>query len=303
MASSLSDLPITAQEAELQCIHHLNSAKYTTAKMVHSDLVMAVRVWIWCSTLLVIYMPSLFVRRIYREKATGSASIVPIVLVLANSHVWMLYGYLGRTWFPSFPVFLIGDAVSFGYLFIFWRYANDRQHVARVVSAVFAVLALPTFYVVVASLGFTGQSRAEVWKTQGLCFCDVTVVSTHVLMLKNLIYSYKQRSAATLLPRSLAVSNFNSLGWFTFGRVTSNWIIAGPQVFVLALHLAAWVMYVVFTRRTKPGALFAAMEESSVITSVDLLPKTELEISVKGVQVPSSPEYQVVRSPLASLHP
>lgn len=267
--------------------------------MVDSDVVMAVRVWIWCSTLLMIYMPSLFVRRIYRERATGSTSIVPIVLVLANSHVWMLYGYLGKTWFPSFPVFLIGDVVSLSYLFIFWRYSTDRRRVAKVIGAVLAVLALPTFYVVVASLGFTDQSRVEIWKTQGLCFCDVTVISIHTLMLRNLIHAFKQRSAATLLPRALAVSNFNSLGWFTFGRVTSNWIIAGPQVFVLALHLAAWTMYVVFTRRTKPDTALTSMEEDSVVMSVDLSPNVDFDVSAKGVLVPSSPEYQALRSPLA----
>ncbi|KAG6592595.1 MtN3-like protein [Phytophthora cinnamomi] len=271
--------------------------------MAHSDVVMAVRVWIWCSTLLMIYMPSLFVRRIYRERATGSASIVPIVLVLANSHVWMLYGYLGKTWFPSFPVFLIGDVVSLSYLFIFWRYSSDRRRVAKTIAAVLAVLMLPTFYVVVASLGFTGQSRKEVWKTQGLCFCDVTVISIHMLMLKNLVRAFTQRSAATLLPRSLAVSSFNSLGWFTFGRVTSNWIIAGPQVFVIALHLAAWTMYVVFTRRTKPQTAFAAMEEGSVVMSVDLSPKVDFDVNAKEITVPNSPEYQVLRSPLAPLHP
>uniref|UniRef100_A0AAV1T7C8 PIN-like protein n=1 Tax=Peronospora matthiolae TaxID=2874970 RepID=A0AAV1T7C8_9STRA len=61
--------------------------------MVNGDLVLAVRFWILCSTLLMIYMPSLFVRKIYREKAVGSASLTPIFLVLANSHVWIVTGH------------------------------------------------------------------------------------------------------------------------------------------------------------------------------------------------------------------
>lgn len=270
--------------------------------MVHSDVVMVVRVWIWCSTLLLIYMPSLFVRHIYREKTVGSASIAPIFLVLTNSHVWMLYGYLGKTWFPSFPVFLIGDVVSLGYLLVYWWYSDERRQVAKTISIMFAWLAVPTFYVIVASLGFTGQTRAEIWKTQGLCFCDVTVISIHMLMLKNLIHAFKRRSAASLVPRSLAVTTFNTFGWFTFGRVTSNWIIAGPQVFVIALHVAAWTMYVVFTRRTRPETALSAMEEGSVVTSVDLSPKVELDICTKERTAPSNPEYQALRSPLAPLH-
>ncbi|KAG2761431.1 hypothetical protein JG687_00012086 [Phytophthora cactorum] len=267
--------------------------------MVHSDVVMAVRVWIWCSTLLMIYMPSLFVRRIYSERAVGSASIVPIFLVLANSHVWMLYGYLGKTWFPSFPVFLIGDVVSLGYLVVYWRYSDQRHQVAKTIGLMFAWLAVPSFYVVVASLGLTGQTRDEIWKTQGLCFCDVTVISIHMLMLKNLIFAFNQRSAATIVPRSLAVTTFNTFGWFTFGRVTSNWIIAGPQVFVIALHVAAWIMYVVFTRRTRPETDFAALEEGSVVMSVNLSPK--IDVSTKEGAASSSPEYHVLRSPLVPL--
>ncbi|KAG1705517.1 hypothetical protein DVH05_003206 [Phytophthora capsici] len=268
--------------------------------MPSNNVVMAVRVWIWCSTLLMIYMPSLVVRRIHRDRAVGSASIIPIFLVLANSHVWMLYGYLGKTWFPSFPVFLIGDVVSLCYLFIYWRYSDERLQVAKTIGLMFAWLTVPTFYVIVASLGFTSQSRDEVWKTQGLCFCDVTVIAIHMLMLKNLIYAFKQRSAATLVPRPLAVTTFNTFGWFTFGRVTSNWIIAGPQVFVIALHVAAWTMYVVFTRRTSPETTFA-LEEGSVVMSVNLSPK-EIDVSVKEGAVPSSPEYHALRSPLAPLH-
>jgi solute carrier family 50 protein (sugar transporter) len=265
--------------------------------MVDSGVVVAVRGWIWCSTLLVVYMPSLFVRRIYREHAVGQASIVPIFLVLANSHVWMLYGYLGKTWFPSFPVFLIGDVVSLGYMFVFWRYSSDRRQVARSIGLLFAWLAVPTLYVIVASAGLTGQTRTEIWRTQGLCFCDVTVVAIHTLMLKNLVRAFTQRSVATLVPRSLAVTTFNTVGWFTFGQVTNNWIIAGPQVFVIALHVAAWGMYVVSSRRTKPETA----EESSMVKAVDFSPKLDLEGGSEGPTVPSSPEYQALRSPLAPL--
>ncbi|CEG48981.1 3-like protein [Plasmopara halstedii] len=255
---------------------------------------MAVRIWIWCSTLLMIYMPSLFVRRIYRERTVGSASIVPIFLVLANSHVWMLYGYLGRTWFPSFPVFLIGDLVSLCYLFIFWRYSQQRAQVAEKIGLMFAWLTVPTLYVTAASLGFTGQTRNEIWKTQGLCFCDVTVITSHMIMLRTLIRAFKQRSAATLVPRSLAVTTFNTLGWFTFGRVTSNWIIAGPQVFVIALHVAAWTMYFVYGFQKKPETQTTSIEEVDSRFSIIFSPKLDANAKEESH---STSDYQAVRSP------
>ncbi|CAI5726295.1 unnamed protein product [Peronospora destructor] len=271
--------------------------------MVQTNVVLMVRFWIFCSTLLMIYMPSRFIRHIYRVKAVGSSmTIMPIFLLLANTHVWMLYGYLGKTWFPSFPVFLIGDIVSFVYLFLYWRYSDNRHQVAKTIGLMFAWLAVPTFYVIVAILGFTGQTRADIWKTQGLCFCDVTVISTHMFMLKNLVYAFKHRSAVMLVPRSLAVTTFNTFGWFTFGRVTSNWIIAGPQVFVITLHVAAWTMYVVFTCRTNPKTADNVMDESSTRMSVvDFSPKVDFDVCIKEGTDASSSEFCALRSPLASL--
>lgn len=265
--------------------------------MVSTNVVMAVRVWIWFSTLATIYMPSRFVRRIYSERAVGSASIDPILVVLANSHVWMLYGYLGRVWFPSFPVFFIGDVVSLCYLFIYWRYSEQRHAVAKTIGFMFSWLVVATFYVIVASLGLTGQSRPEIWKTHGLCFCDVTVISIHTPMLKKLVQVFKQQSVALIDTRALAVTTVNTLGWFTYGQVTFNWIIAGPQVFVIALHVAAWTMYVVFTRRRTLEIDYAAMEEDPIALSVNLSPK--IDACTKEGVISYTPEYQSLRSPVA----
>ncbi|KAG6592592.1 MtN3-like protein [Phytophthora cinnamomi] len=109
--------------------------------------VMVVRVWVACSTLAMVYLPSLFVRRIYSEKNTGAAPIVPLLSLLVNSHVWMMYSYMYKTWFPSFPVFLTGDVVSLSYLLIYWRFSSERRRVGRTIGSVIAVLALPSVYV------------------------------------------------------------------------------------------------------------------------------------------------------------
>ncbi|KAE8889244.1 hypothetical protein PF005_g28562 [Phytophthora fragariae] len=176
--------------------------------------VMVVRVWVACSTLAMVYLPSLFVRRIYSERNTGAAPIVPLLSLLVNSHVWMMYGYMCKTWFPSFPVFLTGDIAALCYLFIYWRFSSERRRVGRIIGAVFAVLALPSVYVIVGGLGYTGQPRAEVGETEGY-ICDVAVVTLHLVMLKNLVKVLRTRSAASLNLRTLVVGTVNTFGWFT----------------------------------------------------------------------------------------
>uniref|UniRef100_A0AAV1TCM8 Bidirectional sugar transporter SWEET n=1 Tax=Peronospora matthiolae TaxID=2874970 RepID=A0AAV1TCM8_9STRA len=268
--------------------------------MVDSDIALVVRFCVICSTLLVICIPFLLVRKIYREKAVGSASLIPIVLGLANSHVWMMYGYLGRKWLLGFLVFLFGDIVSVCYLYIFWRYSDDRRQVAQTISIMFAWLAVPTFYVIVGSLGLTDQTRAQVWKTHGLCFCGVTVVISHLLMLKNLLRAIYHRSAASIVPRSLAVTTIDTCGWFAFGLMTSNWIIAGPQVFVITLHVAAWTIYVVFTHRTSPKNAMYVVEEGSVMSILRVLPEVHSDVHAGMKEAPTSfsVEYCSLRSPL-----
>ncbi|GMF36431.1 unnamed protein product [Phytophthora fragariaefolia] len=263
--------------------------------------VMVVRVWVACSTLAMAYLPSLFVRRIYRERDTGGAPIGPLLSLLVNSHVWMMYGYMYKTWFPSFPVFLTGDIAALCYLFIYWHFSSERRRVGGTIGAVFAVLLLPSVYVIVGGLGYTGQTRAEVGKTEGY-ICDVAVVTLHLVMLRNLVNVLRTRSTASLNLRTLAVGTVNTFGWFTYGIVTSNWIISGPHVFVMLLHTSALILYAVLRPRSHlvvaTGVTTSRAGEDQVVVSLELSPKIGVEACSKAA---SRPEYHILSSPMAPL--
>ncbi|RLN58825.1 hypothetical protein BBP00_00006802 [Phytophthora kernoviae] len=200
------------------------------------DLIM--RIWLLCTTLTIAYMPSLFVRRIYREQAVGDASIVPLVVLQGTSHVWMLYAFMTKTWLPSFPCFLIGDIAAACYLFIYWRYSTERRRVACIITVMYLILAMPTIYVILGGLGFTNQTRPEVAKTQGY-ICGVTLYTLNLVVLKSIYHAVKHKSSVSLNLWTLVLGTANTFGWFTFGMMTSNWIIIGPHTFVMALHIAA----------------------------------------------------------------
>lgn len=118
--------------------------------------------------------------------------------------------------------------------------------------------------------GYTVQTREDVGRTHGLCFCDVTVVSINILVLKNLVRVFKQKSAASINVASLCVGTFYSVGWLTFGQLTSNWIIAGPQVFVLGLHFSAWTMYFAFSRKSTTYSV--TTDEDPNMLSIEISP-------------------------------
>ncbi|KAK1933647.1 Bidirectional sugar transporter NEC1 [Phytophthora citrophthora] len=258
--------------------------------------VMVVRVWVTCSTLAMAYLPSLSVCRIYKKGDIGAASIVPLLSLLINSHVWVMYAYMCKTWFPSFPVFLTGDICALCYLFIYWWFSPEKTRVGRIIAMAIGVLLLPSIYVIVAGLGYTNQTRAEVGETEGY-ICDVVVVALHLVMLKNLLNVVKTRSTASLNLRALVVGTINTYGWFTFGVTTSNWIISGPHVFVMALHTAGLVLY--FALRPSPHAV-TAIEEEQVIVSIELSQRVNKAASVTAT-TSNSPGYRALRSPMAAL--
>ncbi|KAL4174744.1 hypothetical protein KRP22_006674 [Phytophthora ramorum] len=264
--------------------------------MADSAGVMVVRVWVACSTLAMAYLPSLFVRRIYKERDTGAASIVPLLSLLVNSHVWMMYGYLGETWFPSFPVFLTGDVAALSYLFIYWRFSSEQRRVARTIGVALAVLVLPSSYVIVGGLGYTGQTRAEVGESEGY-ICDLAVVTLHLVMLRSLINVLQTRSAASLDLRTLAVGTVNTYGWFTYGLVTSNWIISGPHVFVMVLHTTALILYVVLRPNAATEEAAIVSEDGGPVVVVELSPKISLDSRTKT----ASPGYHTLWSPMTPL--
>ncbi|ETK79127.1 hypothetical protein L915_14980 [Phytophthora nicotianae] len=244
-----------------------------------------------------ICLPYPLVRRIHREQTVGSASIVPLLSLLANSHVWAMYGFLGRAWFPNFPAFLIGDIASWCYIFIYWKNSNEQRKNGQLIVMVVAVLAVPTLYVAVGFLGFTGQTRAEVWETHGLCFCDVTVISTSFFTLINIVRAFKNKSTASINVCALVVGTSYSSGWITYGHMTSNWIIAGPQVWIITLHLASWAMYIVFSRQNNVETSSVTLDEDDPVDLSLALPVGCNDNSDLKMEAVTSSEFQALSSP------
>ncbi|KAL4106810.1 hypothetical protein PRIC1_004850 [Phytophthora ramorum] len=58
-------------------------------------------------------IPSMY--RIYQKKDTGIASVLPLVCMVANAHVWMLDGAIVKNWFPMFATFLTSDIIAIIY--------------------------------------------------------------------------------------------------------------------------------------------------------------------------------------------
>ncbi|KAG1684963.1 hypothetical protein DVH05_010136 [Phytophthora capsici] len=203
------------------------------------------------TSLALICSPAIAMFRVFRSKDVGVASVIPLATLLANSHMWMLYGYMIKNWFPVFWVFLFGDACGLLYLVIYGLYTPERRQFVRVLSFTLVVLLIATMYAVIGGYGYTGQTRGQVGSTVGI-LCDVVAVCLYGAPMEKLFQVLKYRSAVFINVHMVIASLANNVMWFTYGILTDNWYIISPNILFITLNSSTLVLYLAFNPKTHP---------------------------------------------------
>ncbi|KAE8896184.1 hypothetical protein PF005_g1588 [Phytophthora fragariae] len=268
--------------------------------MVDSTVLLFVRILAAFGALALACSPSILMRQIHKQKHVGVASVIPLVMLLINSHVWMMYGYLAENYFPVFSCFIFGDVAALAYIAVYWRYTSERRYVARVLAVTAMVYIILSTYAIVGGLGGTSQTRAEVAKTMGY-IGDATSICLYAAPMEKLLQVLKHKSAVFINAHMVAASLTNNVMWFTYGMLTTNWIIVGPNILFIALNSFTLVLCIVFNPKTHPlhESFFAGNNDAPIEVSVELSPKAGT--GNKASNMPS-PEYKAMQSPLEPLH-
>ncbi|ETN15011.1 hypothetical protein F442_02382 [Phytophthora nicotianae P10297] len=264
--------------------------------MVDSTVLLVVRIFAAFGALALICSPSILMRQIHKQKHVGVASVIPLVMLAINSHVWMMYGYLGENYFPIFSCYTFGDLAALTYVAIYWRYTTEHRYVARVIAVALIVIIILSIYAILGGFGYTGQIRAQVAKTMGY-IGDATAVCLYAAPMEKLFQVLKHKSAAFINAHMVMASLANNIMWFTYGTLTANWIIIAPNILFIALNSSTLVLCIVFNPKTHPlHESFFAHDDTPIEVSVELSPKN-------GSKVPNipSPEYKAMQSPLEPL--
>ncbi|ETK94679.1 hypothetical protein F441_02365 [Phytophthora nicotianae CJ01A1] len=264
--------------------------------MVDSTVLLVVRIFAAFGALALICSPSILMRQIHKQKHVGVASVIPLVMLAINSHVWMMYGYLGENYFPIFSCYTFGDLAALTYVAIYWRYTTEHRYVARVIAVALIVIIILSIYAILGGFGYTGQTRAQVAKTMGY-IGDATAVCLYAAPMEKLFQVLKHKSAAFINAHMVMASLANNIMWFTYGTLTANWIIIAPNILFIALNSSTLVLCIVFNPKTHPlHESFFAHDDTPIEVSVELSPKN-------GSKVPNipSPEYKAMQSPLEPL--
>ncbi|KAK1933649.1 Bidirectional sugar transporter SWEET8 [Phytophthora citrophthora] len=143
--------------------------------MVDNTLFWVIKLLAALTSLGMICSPALSIYWIHKKRDVGIASVIPLASLLANTHNWVLYGYMVENWFPIFWVFVFGDVAALFYMTVYWWYTTERRYVLRVLAVVAAFLLVVTTYAIVGGLGYLGQTRGQVSSVLGI-ICDVVAV-------------------------------------------------------------------------------------------------------------------------------
>ncbi|RLN56588.1 hypothetical protein BBJ28_00015507 [Nothophytophthora sp. Chile5] len=255
------------------------------------------------ASITMICSPAISIYRIHRQKHVGVASVIPLVSLLANSHMWMMYGYLIENWFPIFWVFVYGDVAALAFLAVYWRYTTERRYVARVLGVVALILVITSLYAIIGGLGYTGQTRSQVGSTLGF-ICDVVAVCLYGAPMEKLLHVLKYKSAVFINVHMVIAGTTNNCLWFTYGILTHNWFIISPNILFITLGTSTLILYAVFNPKTHPlpdnFQLHGRTDDDAMsVMSVELTPKASWG-GKTGSNLPS-PAFEAMQSPLETL--
>ncbi|RLN96213.1 hypothetical protein BBJ28_00017221, partial [Nothophytophthora sp. Chile5] len=249
--------------------------------------------------------PSMY--RIYRNKDTGIASVLPLVCMLANAHVWMMDGAIVQNWFPMFATFLTSDVIAAIYISIYLCYTPERKKTLQRIAIGVGILALISVYAILGGLGHTNQSTDGVDMTLGILgvIAGLSMFSSPFERMKKVLH-YK---CAAFIPIPLvAAGALNNIMWIVYCPMIESWFLFGGNAMCLLVSAVNLTLYAIYNPKTHPLRLeegdeplaaednLTELEKMSV--SVVLSPMTTTDSRRKSKHDPQSPAYNAVRSPL-----
>ncbi|KAI9910922.1 hypothetical protein PsorP6_010611 [Peronosclerospora sorghi] len=247
-------------------------------------------------------IPSVY--RFYCTKDTGIASVLPLVCMFANAHVWMLNGIAEENWFPMFATFLSSDILSIGYVSVFCYYARDRKKALRRVIVAMIILSFITVYAILGYQGHTKQSRDGVSMTLGIfgVLAGLAVYSSPFERIMKVLH-YK---SAAFIPIPMVVAGIvNNVSWIVYCPMIGSWFLFGANAMCLLINLVSAVLYVIYNPKTHPLHLDKDDPEADYprelasLSTLSPLPFKDDRGSMTKQNV-ASPVYTLMRSPGAA---
>uniref|UniRef100_K3X1W2 Bidirectional sugar transporter SWEET n=1 Tax=Globisporangium ultimum (strain ATCC 200006 / CBS 805.95 / DAOM BR144) TaxID=431595 RepID=K3X1W2_GLOUD len=254
-----------------------------------------------CSSTMMIFSPTPTIYRIYKAKNVGISSVVPLVAVLGNSHVWMLNGYLKDKIFPIFTNFLTGDIAAVIFIAIYYYYSEDRPNVLKTLAYELIALSLVTLYFVLALYGVTDQSREQsalIVGAIGIAFS----LKLYGAGFERIVLVLKNKTAIYIPIHMVVMGTINNILWLVYTALDHNWLMCGSAIMCTTLSVSQLVLYVVYyphgrraANHTSSGPALVNIQDISITIAIPQFKPDDKRC------IPESPVFHALRSPLSPL--
>ncbi|KAL4174759.1 hypothetical protein KRP22_006689 [Phytophthora ramorum] len=230
---------------------------------------------------------------IHRNKGTGGMSVLPIMSMLVNCHVWMCYGILRNSIFPVAVSQGIGQLAAFVFNIIYFRWSlmQTRKDSLKLYVGGIVLHCIVTLYFVLALAGVLGQSNYDSSTLLGYFGVSINVCmfASPFATLKHVV----QTKSASSIPINLSFMIFaSSVLWVATGLLDSDNFITGLNLVGVVLGAIQMVLYYIY--RPSGGGIAAAGTngELPVVAS----PTSKSAGTMVSVQ---NPAYKPLSSPNA----
>uniref|UniRef100_H3H2S3 Sugar transporter SWEET1 n=1 Tax=Phytophthora ramorum TaxID=164328 RepID=H3H2S3_PHYRM len=232
---------------------------------------------------------------IHRRKSIGEMPALPLVCMLPNTHLWMLYGYLEGSIFPVGITQGFGQlaAIAFNIVYFRWSPEDTRIKLLKAYAWAFALHCAVTLYFVLVVTGVTSQSFEEASTSLGF-FGLVFSVGVFASPLGTLKRVVETKSAASIPINMSLMILVSSVLWVATGLLDSDYFIAGLNAAGVLLGAVQLVLYHIYrpSRGEEPFQCqqYGTSDESPVVSP-----------SAKGggiIAFLESPAYKSLPSPI-----
>lgn len=196
-----------------------------------------------------------------------------------------MYGYAVADYFPLFTTYIIGDALGFVYVLVYYRYSTERAEVIKTCAWALLSVILVTAYTVLGMAGCMGQSQNTVENVLGYIM-GIGSVLLFASPLERLRHVVRTKSAGSIPVALCAVGTVANLLWVAYGTLVHDYFVAGTCAICFVFAAVQVVMYLIYRPRKlecKSGDIELAMVHDSPMC------KSAADMAFMSVTTPRDP--------------
>jgi solute carrier family 50 protein (sugar transporter) len=233
--------------------------------------VLALRILTTMASMLVSVSPAADMYKIHREKTTGPKSILPVIALCCNSHIWMWYGYLTSKFFPLCLTSVFAQLCGSVFISIYYFHSAQRSRVRFMLIIAASIVSPVVCYTILTIAGLSGRTTTQVAHAIGYIGASfsISVLASPMERVKLVV---RTKSAAALPAAMCCMSLVNTSLWLTYGIMSRDLFLVAPNscgVVLCSIQVALCIIY----RDKNPGSSPACVTDTELCecSSLDTL--------------------------------